>query len=95
MIGEYVAERENTMIDYVIGNYRTRERIREFRVEDKIDSDHKAVTVCIEGEKRNFEECKGGRRGRRREWSEEGRGIFREEYRDLAGIGEGKGIEEK
>lgn len=59
----YVGKRGNTVIDYVIGNDRTRERIREFRVEDKIDLDHRPVTVWIEGEKRNFEECKGGRRG--------------------------------
>lgn len=47
----YVRERGNTVIDYVIGNDRTRERIREFRVKDKIDSDHKSITVWIERER--------------------------------------------
>lgn len=68
----YVRERENTVIDYVIGNDRTKERLREFRVKDKIDSNHRPLTVWIEGERKNFEECRGGRRekgkiGQRRE----------------------------
>lgn len=42
------------VIDYVIGNDSTRERIREFRVEDKIDSDHKSITVWKKGREEEF-----------------------------------------
>lgn len=34
----YVGERGNSVIDYVIGDNRTRERIIEFRMQDRIDS---------------------------------------------------------
>lgn len=69
-----------------------------FRVEDKIDSDHRPITVWIKkGERRNFEECNRGRRGEKGDWSQEGRGVFRKEFRGLSenGEGEGKGIEEE
>lgn len=93
----YVRERGNTVIDYVIGNDRTRERIREFRVKDKIDSDHKSITVWIERERErnNFEECRKGRRRKGGDWSKEGRGVFKEKFRGLAGNGEGERIEEE
>lgn len=48
----YIGEREKSVIDYVIGDNRTRERIIEFRVEDRID--HRPITVGIEGEKRGL-----------------------------------------
>lgn len=77
--GEWTKE-GTQVIDYVIGNDSTRERIREFRVEDKIDSDHKPITVWIKGERRNFEEYNRGRREKKGDWSEEETGEGEEQF---------------
>lgn len=66
----YVGERGNSVIDYVIGDNRTRERIIEFRVEDRIDSDHRPITVGIEGVKRGLGGNKGRGRMKRGDWTE-------------------------
>lgn len=65
----YVGERGNSVIDYVIGDNRTRERIVEFRMEDRIDSDHRPITIVIEGEKRRLGGNKGRRRMKRGDWT--------------------------
>lgn len=44
-------------------------------MEDKIDSHHRPITVWIEEERRNFEEDNGGKRGKKRDWSEKERGL--------------------
>lgn len=37
------------MIDYVIGDEKTREKIRSMIVEENIESDHHSIIVNIEG----------------------------------------------
>lgn len=51
----YVGERGNSVIDYVIGDNRTRERIVEFRMEDRIDSDHRPITVGLRERRGDWE----------------------------------------
>jgi len=68
----------STVIDYVLGEELTREKIWKMEVGDRIDSDHHLIEVWIERERRN----KGGReRGRgkvwRGIWDREGREAFR------------------
>jgi len=60
----YTGGRGGTVIDYVIGNEKTRERVVKMRVEDWVNSDHQPITVWVEGGG-CWEERKG-KRGRRR-----------------------------
>lgn len=39
----YTGGRGDSVIDYVLGDERTRERVREVRVEEKVDSDHRPI----------------------------------------------------
>jgi len=68
----------STVIDYVIGNELTRERIRRMEVGDRIDSNHLPLEVWIEGER-----VSSG--GKRKEGGKVWRGIWdregREEFR--------------
>lgn len=71
----YTGERGDTVIDYVLGDERTRERIREVRVEEKMDLDHCPITVWLEGSERQ-----GSREDKRRGiriWTEENKEKFR------------------
>lgn len=73
----YTGRRGESVIDYVVGNGETRERVRKMKVEDRIDSDHQPISVeggGKRGEKRGSKK-KGKRRGI---WTEEGKGKFRE-----------------
>lgn len=47
----YTGGRDNTMIDYVVGDEEVRERIRKLEVEGRVDSDHHPLVVTIEGGK--------------------------------------------
>lgn len=85
----YVGERGNLVIDYVIGDNRTRERIVEFRMEDRIDSDHRPITVGIEGEKRRLGGNKGRGRMKRGDWTKKEQEDFKEAFRGVIGYGEG------
>lgn len=38
-------ERRGSIIDYVLRNEKTRERVKRLRVEKKVDSDHQPLTV--------------------------------------------------
>lgn len=92
----YVGERGNSVIDYVIGDNRTRERIVEFRVKDRIDSDHRPITVGLEireGEKRRLGGNKGRGRMKRGDWTEKGQEDFKEAFRGV--IRYEKGVEEE
>lgn len=40
------------MIDYVIGNEDSKEKVRGLRIRDKVDSDHHPIDVEIEGKQR-------------------------------------------
>lgn len=84
-----MGERGNSVIDYVIGDNRTRERIIEFRVEDRIDSDYRPIMVGIEGEKRRLGKNKGRGRMKRGDWTEKGQEDFKEAFRGKIGYGEG------
>lgn len=58
-----------------MGDERTRERIREVRVEEKMDLDHRPITVWLEGSERQ-----GSREDKRRGiriWTEENKEKFR------------------
>lgn len=45
----YIRERKESVIDYVLGDRRTREKIERIEVETKVDSDHQLVTAWVEG----------------------------------------------
>jgi len=88
----YTEGRGGTVIDYVIGNEETRERVVKMRVEDWVDSDHQPITVWVEGGG-HWEERKGKRGRRRGVWTEEGREKFEEYFGkkddDCEGVEEG------
>lgn len=88
-----MGERGNSVIDYVIENNRTREGITEFRVEDKIDSDHKPVMIWIEGEKKRIGGNKGKGKVKRGDWTKKGKEEFREAFED--GMRYGEEVEEE
>jgi len=41
----YTKGRGGTVIDYVMGNEETRERVKRMRIEDRVDSDHQPITT--------------------------------------------------
>lgn len=43
----YTGNRENTVIDYMIGRKRITERIKRLKIGERIDSDHHRVEVTI------------------------------------------------
>lgn len=45
----YTGARGDTVIDYVLGEERGRERAVRLEVEDKVDSDHHPLTVWVRG----------------------------------------------
>lgn len=76
--GEYTftGGRENTVIDYVIGDIRVRDRIKRLTVWDRVDSDHYPVEVWLEGE--TYKKRRGiSRKCWRVVWDEEGRREFK------------------
>jgi len=44
----YVRERRNTVTDYVFVNQRVQDRVLEFRVEGRADSDHMPISLDLE-----------------------------------------------
>ncbi|XP_077280504.1 uncharacterized protein LOC143907534 [Temnothorax americanus] len=75
----YTGGRGESVIDYVLGDRRTRERVERVVVEEKVDSDHQPVTAWVEGWEEDMDKGKGERSGSGRgDWSEEGRKKFRE-----------------
>ncbi|XP_070163512.1 golgin subfamily A member 6-like protein 22 [Polyergus mexicanus] len=64
--------RGNTVIDYVFSSERVYERVVDFRVGDRVDSDHMLVIVTLEDK---------DRRGRRREQEEEDKKEGEEKWR--------------
>lgn len=63
--------RGSTVIDYIICNERTHEIVKEFRVGDRVDSDHLPMEVTIEvrrrGRKQDGEEQEEKEEGREEE----------------------------
>lgn len=41
----YVRGKKGTVIDYVLGNEKTWERVKSMRIEDRVDSDHQPITM--------------------------------------------------
>lgn len=66
-----------SVIDYVLGDERTRERVEELKVETRIDSDHYPITVEVKGEE------KGRTRGKRKGREEEEESGQRKQKRNL------------
>lgn len=75
----YTGRRRDSVIDYVIGDERTRERVRKIKVEGKADSDHQPITVWIEGAKKQ-----GNREGKRKR-QRGGMGEYKEKFRTVFG----------
>ncbi|XP_011868143.1 PREDICTED: uncharacterized protein LOC105562162, partial [Vollenhovia emeryi] len=81
----YTGGRGNTVIDYVIGDKETRDRVKRLVIGDKIDSDHHPVEITI-GE--GVKEREGRRRKNRRKewrgrWDEQGRESFRQKIGEI------------
>lgn len=51
--------RGNTVIDYVIGNEDTRDKVEWVEVGERVDSDHHLVVVWVRGEGRGKRELDG------------------------------------
>lgn len=62
--GSYTGSRDQSVIDYVIGNDSVKEEVERLVVEDKVDSDHHPLEVWIREDK---EEVRYRRRDRRKE----------------------------
>lgn len=45
----YTGSRGNTVIDYVIEDEETRERVGRVEIGEKVDSDHHQIKVTLEG----------------------------------------------
>ncbi|CAK9799089.1 Transposon TX1 uncharacterized 149 kDa protein [Anthophora plagiata] len=78
----YIGNGES-VIDYVIGNEETREKVERVEVEGRVESDHQPVVVWIEGGKREGGNIRGkGKRGRRTKgrWTEEMKREFAEKF---------------
>jgi len=75
----FTGGKSETIIDYVIGDKRVKERVERMGIGERIDSDHHPVIVWIKGRVRREERRGGGKRLRSREiWNEEGRKEFME-----------------
>ncbi|XP_029163724.1 golgin subfamily A member 6-like protein 22, partial [Nylanderia fulva] len=95
----FTGGRGNTVIDYVLGDEDSREKVKKLRVKDKVDSDHQPVEVEIKGKQRKERrKNRGGRRGGT--WNEERCRRFKEKVGELEGgeeeiEGEWKKMEER
>lgn len=67
----YIGGRGNTVIDYIFGNERITDGVTEFRVEDRVDSDHMPISLKMEtiedrrGKKRRQEFISNERKGKK------------------------------
>lgn len=73
----YTGAGENSVIDYVIGDERVKERVEELRVGDQMESNHQPLVIKIREEGRKKIGGRGGVRGSRDKWDEEGRNEFK------------------
>lgn len=58
----YSGGREDSILDYVIGDGEVWEKIERLKVEERVDSDHFPVAVWIKGD--------GGETRKKKEWGE-------------------------
>ncbi|KMQ86812.1 hypothetical protein RF55_14089 [Lasius niger] len=82
----YTGSRGNTVIDYILGNEETREKMEKLEVEEDVDSDHHSIIGWVRGEYVRKGRIKK-QKMRRRVWNEEGRGKF---IKELGIIEEGR-----
>jgi len=86
------------VIDYVLGEVRTKEYVEKMEVGDQVDSDHHPVVIWIKDRKRmrNGSRKGGGRKGgiKRITWSEEEKRKWMEEMQKEM-RDEERGIEEE
>lgn len=52
--------RRESVMDYVLRDERTRERVERLVVDERVDSDHQLITVSIKGSKKEKRGKKGG-----------------------------------
>ena len=91
----YLGGRGETIIDYVLGEWKMKERVEKLKVAEMIDSDHYMVVwirvkvVWIRGKWRKERKREGERRVRKRGvWNEEGRREFSRRIGDVRDVGE-------
>lgn len=88
----YTGGRGNSVIDYVLGNGDSKERIENVIVGDRIDSDHQPLIVSIQGGRKGGKRKRVERKKRARlSWTETRRKKFQEMFRRGGG---GGGLEE-
>lgn len=79
----YTGERRESIIDYVLGNEETRERIKKMKVKERVDSDHQPITAWMKGG-RNRGKGRGKGGGKREKekgvWTEDRRRKFDEYF---------------
>lgn len=56
----YTGGRGNTVIDYVMGREEVRRKVKWMRVEDRMESDHHPIVVCVEAGREGKKGVKGG-----------------------------------
>ncbi|TGZ52029.1 hypothetical protein DBV15_12118 [Temnothorax longispinosus] len=82
----YTGEKGETVIDYVIGNEKVRERVERLEVGERVDSAHHPLILWVRGSLKGKQRRKEAERIRRREiWSKEGRTQFRERLGMIGG----------
>ncbi|XP_076656039.1 uncharacterized protein LOC143360794 [Halictus rubicundus] len=82
----YIGQRGRTVIDYVIGDKRTREGIESMVIEERVESDHLSVVLTMKkGQKEKEREIrKKDKKGAQRvEWGREGKEKFRRLTKEL------------
>lgn len=95
-IGEftYTGSRGNTVIDYVLGNEETREKVKKLVVGEDVNSDHHPIICWVREE---YEEKKRNRyqKVRRGVWNEEGREKIMKELGIVEEGGQERGVEKE
>ncbi|XP_076660134.1 uncharacterized protein LOC143363440 [Halictus rubicundus] len=87
----YIGQRGRTVIDYVIGDKRTREGIESMVIEERVESDHLPVVLTMKkGQKEKEREIrKKDKKGAQRvEWGREGKEKFRRLTEEIEVTGE-------
>lgn len=96
----YIGALGSTVIDYALGDKEVKDTVREMKIGDKVDSDHRPVEVIIRGKDKwrgvRSKEC----RVWRRVWDEEGCEKFRRRLGEVEEVGteleeEWKGMESR
>lgn len=75
----FIGDKRNTVIDYVIGDKETRNKIRTMKIGDKADSNHHPIELWVEG--KTHRSRKEGKKQIRINWNREGREWFKEKLK--------------